>query len=84
MKPKDVLLQWMAEDHYMACKIRTLAQAVAERDDLNNETKEWVTWAKKKADWYDPTVARQDEFFGERDHEKDAESKKLKRVGYYW
>lgn len=38
---------------------------------------------KAKADWYDPTVAAKDEFFGEREHEKSKEQKKLEKR-YYW
>ena len=34
-------------------------------------------WAEKKADWFDPNVARDDEFFGKRRHEDDPERKKL-------
>ncbi|WP_317952426.1 hypothetical protein [Paenibacillus chitinolyticus] len=45
---------------------------------------EWVEWAKAKADWYDPTIAREDEFFGIRDHKKNADQKKLERTGYKW
>ena len=45
---------------------------------------EETEWAKAKADWYDPTVAREDEFFGKREHEKDAEKKKLNYKGYWW
>ena len=43
-------------------------------------------WAKEKADWYDPTVKREDENLGVRQHSKDVESKKLKksRSFYYW
>jgi len=31
----------------------------------------------KKADWFDPTVAREDELFGEREHEKSLAEKAL-------
>ena len=38
---------------------------------------DWIDWAEKKADWFDPNVARDDEFFGKRRHEDDPERKKL-------
>lgn len=34
----------------------------------------WIDWAKKKADWYDPTIARKDKLFGERNHEENEPS----------
>ena len=52
-----------------------------------DEQKEWIAWARKKADWYDPTIARSDEFFGKRKHEENAEKKQLRKAnkyGYYW
>ncbi|WP_211344442.1 hypothetical protein [Paenibacillus lentus] len=32
--------------------------------NLDPKLMKWVEWAKAKADWYDPTIAREDEFFG--------------------
>jgi hypothetical protein len=43
-----------------------------------------IEWTKAKADWYDPTIAREDELFGKRGHEKDAEAKKLNQKCYWW
>lgn len=49
--------------------------------DMNDEKAAgFIDWAKKKADWYDPTVARKDELFGERNHEESEERKALKKV----
>ena len=45
---------------------------------------EWIEWAKAKANWFDPTIAKDDEFFGKREHERDAEKKKLQYKGYWW
>ncbi|GEM_PF-6244655 len=39
--------------------------------------------AKNKADWYDPTIAKDDEFFRKQEHEKDKE-KELNPSGYSW
>ena len=46
-----------------AMEIREYVSAVreAESPDYNPE---WVDWALKKADWYDPVIAREDELLG--------------------
>lgn len=74
----------LAEDYDTACKIRRYIAAVEAMGELDEKTAKWIEWAKAKADWFDPTVARKDEFFGKREHEKDAETKKLKYYGYWW
>ena len=38
-------------------------------------TLEWINWAQRKADWYDPTVALEDDYLGKRDHGKSNEEK---------
>lgn len=76
-------LENQAEDFAMACKIRALINEVESKADNDSEISEWIMWAKAKADWYDPTVAAKDEFFGERKHEKSKEQKKLEKR-YYW
>ena len=63
----------------MACKIRVLINEVESKANNNSEFAEWITLAKAKADWYDPTVAAKDEFFGERKHEESQECKKLEK-----
>ena len=75
---QTLALEHEAEDYDTACKIRRYIQAhIAAHpgEDLS----EWVEWATAKADWYDPTVSREDEFFGVRDH---AESKDRKAPKY--
>jgi hypothetical protein len=32
--------------------------------DISEERRMWIDWAKKKADWYDPLVRKEDEFLG--------------------
>ena len=44
----------------------------SENEDI---TPEWIEWAKMKADWYDPSVATEDEYLGKRQHENSAEEK---------
>lgn len=76
-----------AEDYKMACCLRAYIDAIEIQDNLSDEQKEWLAWARKKADWYDPTIARDDEFFGKRKHEETAEKKQLRKAnkyGYYW
>lgn len=48
------------------------------------EAATWIDWAKKKADWFDPTIAGTDELLGKRDHKKSEEQKALKRSGNFW
>lgn len=65
----------MADDFEIACKIRAMVAAVEEKGATDAE---WIAWAKAKADWYDPTVATTDEFFGKRKHRESAEQKALR------
>lgn len=67
----------MAADYDIACKIRSFIAAVETSGVSDEQTGKWVEWAKSKADWYDPIVALEDEFFGKREHKKHAEDKKL-------
>lgn len=81
---RTLALTNLAEDYDTACKIRRYIAVVEAQGEPDEETAKWIEWAKAKADWYDPTVAREDEFFGKREHEKDAEKKKLNYKGYWW
>ena len=76
-------LENQAEDFAMACKIRALINEIESKADNESKITEWIMWAKAKADWYDPTIAAKDEFFGERKHEENQERKKLEKR-YYW
>lgn len=44
------------------------AKAIAE-NNLNDDSKKWLTWARKKADWYDPFIENEDELLAEIDRE---------------
>ena len=72
-----------AEDYAMACKIRAYVSAVESQSNLNEKTKEWIKWAKNKADWYDPIIAKEDELLGIREHCNDKEQKQLKKKSFY-
>ena len=60
-----------AEDYEIACKIRHYITKIESSDSLDEETKEWIEWAKAKADWYDPIISQKDKLFGVRQHKKD-------------
>ena len=72
-----------AEDYDTACKIRRYIAAYQEAH-VGEKISEWLEWANAKADWYDPTISREDEFLGKRNHSKDKESKTPKHSGYWW
>ncbi len=69
----------MAEDYRIASDMRAYINALTERGS-EEATSEWIEWARKKADWYDPTIARNDEYLGKRDHGKSKEEKDFDRV----
>ncbi len=68
-----------AEDYDTACKIRQYIDAVRKKPDCPDNNPEWLEWANKKADWLDPTVGREDELLGLRQHALDISLKELKR-----
>jgi len=72
-----------ADDYDIACKIRAYVSAVESNGVPDDQAAAWIQWAREKADWYDPTTARKDEFFGVRDHKRAADRKKLKE-DYSW
>ena len=76
-----------AEDYRIASEIRNYINAmILNRNE--EATPEWIEWANKKADWFDPTIAREDEYLGIREHEKNKEDKKLDNNptfrNWYW
>jgi hypothetical protein len=73
-----------SEDFEIACRIRAYISAVEQKEELTEEEVSWIAWAKQKADWYDPIMKRKDEFFGARDHGKDANQKKLEKSYSSW
>ena len=83
---KTLALQNQADDYAVACKIRTLIAAVEAKGSDNETTKEWIAWATAKADWFDPTVAAKDPFFGTRNHSESKDKKQLteKQSYYFW
>ena len=75
-----------AEDYKIACEIRNYIDAVSKKEILTDEIKEWIKWANKKANWFDPTIDEEDELLGKREHTKSMEDKnnKLNKYGSYY
>jgi len=73
-----------AKDFDLACKIRAYVSAAEASGEADEAVVKWVDWAKKKADWFDPTVTRRDELLGEREHGKDEKEKQLNDVYSSW
>lgn len=73
-----------AEDFEIAYSIRAYVSAVEQKEDLTDDEVAWIAWAKKKADWYDPTIKRKDAFFGIRNHSEDDSRKKLEKSYSSW
>ena len=76
----------LAEDYRIACEIRNYINAISRQDNLSNEMKDWIKWASKKADWFDPIIDIEDEILGKREHQESLENKnnKLDRYGSYY
>ncbi len=81
---RTLALENQADDYDMACKIRALIAAVESQEEISESMQQWLSWAKEKANWYDPTISAKDEFFGKRKHDQSAEEKKPKEMRYYW
>lgn len=74
------------EDYKIACEIRNYIDAVSKKENLTDEVKEWINWANKKANWFDPTIDEEDELLGKREHTESMENKnnKLDKYGSYY
>lgn len=79
---RTIALTNMAQDYDTACKIRAIISALESAENIDEETSSWIDWAKKKAEWFDPTISRTDEFLGDRNHEECEERKTRKKT--YW
>lgn len=71
-----------AQDYETACRIRNYVSAM-KQTHTEESSSEWAEWALAKADWFDPTVEKDDEFFGQRDHSASAEEKQLKHKSWW-
>jgi len=53
-----------ANDFILAKSIRSYVAAVEAKPDLTDEEREWIVWARDKADWIDPTIRKEDPILG--------------------
>lgn len=76
----------IAEDYKIACEIRNYIDAFSKQKNLTDEMKEWIEWANKKANWFDPMIDEEDELLGKREHTESLEEKnnKLDKYGAYY
>lgn len=74
-----------ANNYEIACRIREYVEHESELLDLTDLKKqEWLVWAEEKADWFDPSIAKEDPVFGVRKHEESESRKELKTLYYAW
>ncbi len=64
---------------YIRKYIDKLESFAIENDNLDEEKKKWIQWAKEKADWYDPLIDLEDELL----NNVDKESLKFKNRPFY-
>jgi len=75
-------LENAAMDWHKACIIRRYIDAIEAglQNEAHGEKRrrmiEWIAWARDKADWFDPTVAKDDPVLGRRRHTR-TEGKKV-------
>ena len=81
---RTIELTNFAQDYDVASKIRAYISVLESNENMDEKTATGIDWAKKKADWFDPTIARTDEWLGKREHKKSEDQKALKRSGYSW
>ena len=66
-----------AADYAVACQIRSYIAGIEQQSNHPNNNPQWLEWAKAKADWYDPTISREDAYLGKRKHDSDSSRKEL-------
>ena len=70
-------------DYAIACRIREYVAAVEKKGNLSKEMNAWISWARAKADWYDPTVSAEDPIFGKRSHGDEENDKNPTKKGFW-
>ncbi len=74
-----------ANDFEIACRIRRYVEQVRMVSDPDDKRiQAWSIWALEKADWFDPTIARNDPALGIRKHSLPPERKKLEHEYSSW
>lgn len=70
-----------ANDYEIASRIRRYVERVRSlADPSDQKARGWIEWATEKADWFDPSVAREDPVLGIRNHGSPPERKKLEHL----
>jgi len=54
---------------YLRSYIQEFEQYAINTNTLDTEKEEWISWAKEKADWYDPLIEKEVEFLKEIDRD---------------
>jgi len=72
-----------AEDYAIACQIRAYIAGVEKNPDNPKNNPEWLEWAREKADWYDPTISREDAYLGKRCYKTDIFGRRLEDKGWW-
>lgn len=86
-KQKTQALVNEAKDYQIACEIRNYISSIKNTENIGEEEMQWIIWAEKKADWFDPIIARQDEYLGKRKHSLSEDKKQLikeKHSSFYY
>ena len=73
-----------SDDFDIACKIRAYISVMEKKASLTENEMQWIEWAKQKADWYDPTIKRIDEFFGTRNKNNEKYRKLMEKSYSSW
>ena len=60
--------------------IETVEVKATENNNLTAETKDWIEWTCKKADWYDPFIEMEDGLL----HEVDSDFLAFKPMSSYF
>jgi hypothetical protein len=47
--------------------IRKVKKVAIKNDNLTDDLKKWIRWAKQKADWYDPFINKEDDLLNDTD-----------------
>lgn len=79
---KTIDLVNKSEDYRIACEIRNYIKAVELKEELDEDTKQWIKWANKKADWFDSIIDANDELLGKREHGVSSKDKNDELNGY--
>ena len=79
---KTIDLVNKSEDYRIAYEIRNYIKAVELKEELDGDTKQWIKWANKKDDWFDPIIDANDELLGKREHGVSSKDKNDELNGY--